>query len=194
MISYGYAWVPEGLDGINDQIEAFHRFGIGDDRIYQDEQAGVVKERKELRRLIKKCKKDDLIFIKNLDRLGSSYDQLRDNWIEITSKNGINICVIDSPMIDTRRDSELVSSIVLSMLDYVNTTSKTGSARIQAERIKAAMNRGVKFGRPKWQPDDEFIEVYLRFKKGELSLTTASIKLGIPKSTFRYRVKAYEER
>jgi DNA invertase Pin-like site-specific DNA recombinase len=194
MISYGYAWVPEGLDGINDQIEAFHRFGIGDDRIYQDEQAGVVKERKELRRLIKKCKKDDLIFIKNLDRLGSSYDQLRDNWIEITSKNGINICVIDSPMIDTRRDSELVSSIVLSMLDYVNTTSKTGSARIQAERIKAAMNRGVKFGRPKWQPDDEFIEVYLRFKKGELSLTTASIKLGIPKSTFRYRVKVYEER
>lgn len=192
MVSYGYAWIPEGLGGDNEQIEAFHRFGIGDDRIYEDQQSDSTQERTELKRLLKKCKSNDLIMVKNLDRLGVSYEQLRENWIEITFKNGVNICVIDSPMIDTRRGKELVSDVVLSVLTYVSKSSKTGSSEIQSERVRAAMKRGVKFGRPKWQPTEEFIQVYAKQQRGEYSLAEAAKELGIPRSTYRSRADAYE--
>lgn len=192
MVSYGYVWVPEGSDAANEQIETFHMFGIRNDHIYEDRQSDSSTERKELKRLLSRCKPDDLIYVKNLDRLGVSYDQLRENWLEITLRNNVNICVIDSPMIDTRRGKELVSDVVLSVLTYVSKTAKTGSSEVQSERVRAAMQRGVKFGRPKWQPTEEFIRVYEKRKRGELSLSEAARELGIPRSTYRSRVNAYE--
>lgn len=194
MANYGYAWVPDGLEqeGTNEQIETFHRFGIRNDHIYEDRQADSTMERLELKKLLKRCKSNDLIFVKSLDRLGVSYEQLRENWIEITVKTGIDVCVIDSPMIDTRRGKELVSDVVLSVLTYVSKTANTGSSEIQSERMRAAALRGVKLGRPKWQPTEGFVQVYERQKSGELSQGQAAKELGIPKSTYRSQAGAYE--
>ena len=193
MASFGYAWVPEGLPGMNKQIEAFHRFGLDDEHIFEDRQTGIAQKRVELEKLISKCKKNDLILIKNLDRLGTSYEMIRKYWIAITAERLIHICIIDSPMIDTRRDRELVNGIVISFLDYAIQSSNTGSKEIQVERVRAAKSRGVKFGRPNWEATDEFKSIYQKYKNGELNASEAARRLSIPRSTFRYRLKAYEK-
>lgn len=146
--------------------------------------------------MVKKMKKDDLLYIKSIDRLGRNYEEIQNQWRIITKEKGVDIVVLDMPLLDTRRGKDLVgtflSDIVLQVLSFVAENERTNIRQRQAEGIAAAKARGVRFGRPIKPLPDDFYSAYQRWKAGKISGTAAAKECGMPLSTFRYKAEVYE--
>ena len=120
--------------------------------IYIDHQSGKDFDRPAYKRMVRRMKKDDLLYIKSIDRLGRNYEEIQNQWRYLTKEKGIDIVVLDMPLLDTRRGKDLVgtflSDIVLQVLSFVAENERTNIKQRQAEGIAAARLRGVRFGRP----------------------------------------------
>ena len=164
--------------------------------IFIDKQSGKDFERPRYKKLIKRLKKDDLLYIKSIDRLGRNYNEIQEQWRILTKEKAVDIVVLDMPLLDTRRGKDLMgtflSDIVLQVLSFVAENERVNIRQRQAEGIAAAKARGVRFGRlPKPLPPN-FHAVYQRWKHGEITGTAAAKECGMPLSTFRYRAKIYQ--
>ena len=163
--------------------------------IFIDKQSGKDFERPRYKKLIKRLKKDDLLYIKSIDRLGRNYNEIQEQWRILTKEKAVDIVVLDMPLLDTRRGKDLMgtflSDIVLQVLSFVAENERVNIRQRQAEGIAAAKARGVRFGRlPKPLPPN-FHAVYQRWKHGEITGTAAAKECEMPLSTFRYRAKIY---
>ena len=194
--TYGYIRVSTKEQNEDRQLLALRDIGIPPDHIFLDKQSGKDFERPAYKRMVRRMKKDDLLYIKSIDRLGRNYEEIQEQWRILTKEKKIDIVVLDMPLLDTRRGKDLVgtflSDIVLQVLSFVAENERTTIRQRQAEGIAAAKLRGVKFGRPPRPLPDNFHSVYQRWKKGELTVITAAKELNMPKSTFHYRAKQYE--
>ncbi|MCC8080116.1 MAG: recombinase family protein [Oscillospiraceae bacterium] len=165
--------------------------------IYMDKQSGKDFERPQYQRLIRKLKKDDLLYIKSIDRLGRNYEEILEQWRVITKKKGADIVVLDMPLLDTRRGKDLMgtflSDIVLQVLSFVAENERCNIRQRQAEGIAAAKARGVRFGRPPKPLPENFHSVYQRWRAGKLTGTAAAKECGMPLATFRYKANIYEK-
>ena len=165
--------------------------------IYTDKQSGKDFERPQYKKLVRKLKRDDLLYIKSIDRLGRNYEEIQNQWRILTKDKGIDICVIDMPLLDTRRGKDLVgtflSDIVLQVLSFVAENERTNIRQRQAEGIAAAKARGVRFGRPPRPLPENYHSAYQRWKAGKITGTVAAKECGMPLSTFRYRAEIYEK-
>ena len=164
--------------------------------IFIDKQSGKDFERPRYKKLIKRLKKDDLLYIKSIDRLGRNYNEIQEQWRILTKEKAVDIVVLDMPLLDTRRGKDLMgtflSDIVLQVLSFVAENERVNIRQRQAEGIAAAKARGVRFGRlPKPLPPN-FHAVYQRWKHGEITGTAAAKECELPLSTFRYRAKIYQ--
>lgn len=164
--------------------------------IFIDKQSGKDFERPRYKKLIKRLKKDDLLYIKSIDRLGRNYNEIQERWRILTKEKAVDIVVLDMPLLDTRRGKDLMgtflSDIVLQVLSFVAENERVNIRQRQAEGIAAAKARGVRFGRlPKPLPPN-FHAVYQRWKHGEITGTAAAKECEMPLSTFRYRAKIYQ--
>ena len=185
-----------------DQNEARQLLAISDlhipkRNIYIDHQSGKDFNRPAYRRMVRRMKKDDLLYIKSIDRLGRNYEEIQNQWRYLTKEKGIDIAVLDMPLLDTRRGKDLVgtflSDIVLQVLSFVAENERTNIKQRQAEGIAAARLRGVRFGRPSKPLPQNFHSVYHRWKRKELITTTAAEERQMPRSTFYYKAKQYEK-
>ena len=164
--------------------------------VFIDKQSGKDFERPRYKKLIKRLKKDDLLYIKSIDRLGRNYNEIQEQWRILTKEKAVDIVVLDMPLLDTRRGKDLMgtflSDIVLQVLSFVAENERVNIRQRQAEGIAAAKARGVRFGRlPKPLPPN-FHAVYQRWKHGEITGTAAAKECEMPLSTFRYRAKIYQ--
>ena len=164
--------------------------------IFIDKQSGKDFERPRYKKLIKRLKKDDLLYLKSIDRLGRNYNEIQEQWRILTKEKAVDIVVLDMPLLDTRRGKDLMgtflSDIVLQVLSFVAENERVNIRQRQAEGIAAAKARGVRFGRlPKPLPPN-FHAVYQRWKHGEITGTAAAKECEMPLSTFRYRAKIYQ--
>ena len=173
METYGYARVSTREQNEDRQIIALHEMNVEDKNIYIDKQSGKDFERKQYKRLIKKLKKDDLLYIKSIDRLGRNYEEIMEQWKFITKNKAADIVVIDMPLLDTRRGKDLMgtflSDIVLALLSYVAENERLNIRQRQAEGIAAAKKRGIRFGRPEITLPNNFDEVFYLWKKKEIT-------------------------
>ena len=137
-------------------------------KIYMDKQSGKDFKRKQYKRLVRRMKKDDLLYIKSIDRLGRNYEEIIKQWRYLTKEKRIDIIVLDMPLLDTRRGKDLMgtflSDIVLQVLSFVAENERSNIRQRQAEGIAAAKARGVKFGRPPKPLPENFHAVYQRWK------------------------------
>lgn len=192
---YGYIRVSTKEQNVDRQLSAILNVGIEMGNIYIDKASGKDFERKSYRKLIKRIKENDDIYVKSIDRLGRNYDEIIKEWNQITKRIGANIIVIDFPLLDTRekRDKDItgrfLSDIVLQILSYVAQVERENIRQRQMEGIIEARKRGVKFGRPKRNKPDNYDEVYKLWKKGELSLRKAAKKLNVSPSMFSKWIK-----
>ena len=142
-------------------------------------------------------KKDDLLYIKSIDRLGRNYKEIQDQWRVLTKEKGTDIVVLDMPLLDTRRGKDLMrtflSDIVLQVLSFVAENERTNIRQRQAEGIAAAKARGVRFGRPPRPLPENYHSCYQRWRAGKMTGTAAARECGMPLSTFRYRAEVYEK-
>lgn len=194
-----YGYVRESAKDQNEdrQIIAMREVGVSEKNIYMDKQSGKDFKRKQYKRLVRKMKKDDLLYIKSIDRLGRNYEEIIKQWRYLTKEKRIDIIVLDMPLLDTRRGKDLMgtflSDIVLQVLSFVAENERSNIRQRQAEGIAAAKARGVKFGRPPKPLPENFHTVYQRWKNGKITGTRAAEECNMPITTFRYKADIYEK-
>ena len=194
---YGYVRVSAKDQNEDRQIIAMREVGVSEKNIYMDKQSGKDFKRKQYKRLVRKMKKDDLLYIKSIDRLGRNYEEIIEQWRNLTKEKRIDIIVLDMPLLDTRRGKDLMgtflSDIVLQVLSFVAENERSNIRQRQAEGIAAAKARGVKFGRPPKPLPENFHAVYQRWKNGKITGTRAAEECNMPITTFRYKADIYEK-
>lgn len=194
---YGYVRVSAKDQNEDRQIIAMREVGVSEKNIYMDKQSGKDFKRKQYKRLVRKMKKDDLLYIKSIDRLGRNYEEIIKQWRYLTKEKRIDIIVLDMPLLDTRRGKDLMgtflSDIVLQVLSFVAENERSNIRQRQAEGIAAAKARGVKFGRPPKPLPENFHTIYQRWKNGKITGTKAAEECNMPITTFRYKADIYEK-
>lgn len=191
---YAYARVSAKDQNLQRQIAAFYEFGIEKSRIFSEKKSGKDFERKEYKRLLQKLKGGDLLVIKSIDRLGRNYSQIIEEWNRITNIIGADILVLDMPLLDTRTKSDtlvgkFISDIVLQVLSFVAENERENNKARQAEGIKIAREKGVRFGRPSFLYTDEFLTVADDYLCKRIKLRTALKLLNIKQDNFYYHIR-----
>ena len=194
---YGYCRVSSRDQNEDRQMVAMHEMQVPEQNIYIDKQSGKDFNRPMYKRLMRKVKPDDLIYIKSIDRLGRNYEEILEQWKLITKEKKVDVCVLDMPLLDTRRGKDLMGTfladIVLALLSYVAENERVNIRQRQAEGIAAAKARGVRFGRaPKPLPEN-FHEIYQKWQMKKISVSEAAKECGMPQTTFFERAKAYKK-
>ncbi len=196
-VIYGYIRVSTREQNEDRQRVALRAAGVRERDIFLDRQSGKDFDRPQYRRLLRRIKKDDLLVIKSIDRLGRNYEEILVQWRLLTKERGADIVVLDMPLLDTRRGKDLLgtflSDIVLQVLSFVAENERTNIRQRQAEGIAAAKARGVRFGRPSKPPPENFEAVCARWHSGEITGSEAARECGMPLSSFRYRARKQEK-
>ena len=176
---------------------ALREMSIPDQNIFMEKQSGKDFNRPQYKKLIRKLKPDDLLYIKSIDRLGRNYEEIQKQWRALTKDLGVDICVIDMPLLDTRQGKDLmgtfIADLVLQILSFVAQNERENIRKRQAQGIAAAKARGVRFGRPPRPLPENYHSAYQRWKAGKITGTAAAKECGMPLSTFRYRAEIYEK-
>lgn len=193
---YGYIRVSSTDQNEDRQLIALRGRGVSDEHIYMDKQSGKDFKRPQYRRMVRKMKKDDMLYIKSIDRLGRNYKEIQEQWRILTKDKGIDICVIDMPLLDTRQCKDLmgtfIADLVLQILSFVAENERANIRQRQAEGIAAAKARGVKFGRPPVALPDNFHAVHQAWRGKKISLRKAAQECGMPVSTFYAKARQFE--
>ncbi len=195
---YGYVRVSTKEQNVDRQMIALKQLQIDFCKIYIDKMSGKDFDRPQYKRLLKRLKPDDVVYIKSIDRLGRNYYEIMEQWRIITKEKRADICVLDLPLLDTRRDKNLlgtfISDLVLALLSYVSENERVNIRQRQAEGIAAAMQRGVRFGRPRTLLPNNFKEAYYCWRSGELSVKKSAELCGMPATTFYEKAKIVRHR
>ena len=196
MNTYGYARVSSTDQNEDRQLIALHQAGVDDKFIYIDKQSGKDFNRPQYQKLLRKLKAGDLIYIKSIDRLGRNYEEIQVQWRILTKEKGVDICVIDMPLLDTRRGKDLVgtflSDIVLQVLSFVSENERNNIRQRQAEGIAAARARGVHLGRPVKEAPADFDRIVKAWEKKEITMAEAMQMTGMSETTFYRRRREME--
>lgn len=193
-MKYGYIRVSTREQNIDRQLTAILKEGIEMNQIYIDKASGKDFNRKNYKKLIRKLKVGDELYIKSIDRLGRNYDEIIKEWNLITKEKNAEIIVLDFPLLDTRTKTcdltgKFIADIVLQILSYVAQIERENTHQRQMEGIKEAKKKGVKFGRPKRELPDKFYEIAIIWREGEISLREGARMLKISHSTFSRKLK-----
>ncbi len=193
---YGYIRVSSRDQNEDRQLIALKEVGVDSKNIYLDKQSGKDFNRPQYKKLLRKMKKDALLYIKSIDRLGRNYEEILEQWRIITKDKGVDIVVLDMPLLDTRRGKDLMgtflSDIVLQILSFVAENERTNIRQRQAEGIAAAKAKGVKFGRPPLPLPDNFYEVHKAWRGKKLTLKQAAAACNMPIGTFYGKARKFE--
>lgn len=193
--SYGYVRVSSKDQHELRQIKALQAMNIPEHHIFIDKQSGKDFQRQAYQHLMRKLRKNDIIYIKSIDRLGRNYNEIQEQWRILTKEKGVDIVVLDMPILDTRRGKDLIgtflSDVVLQILSFVAENERTMIRQRQAEGIALAKANGKKFGRPEKSLPDHFAEIVRKWNKGEVTGVQAAKACHMPLSTFRYKAKKW---
>ena len=194
---YGYVRVSSKDQNEDRQVITMREMQVPEENIYIDKQSGKDFNRPQYKKLLRRVKQDDLIYIKSIDRLGRNYTEILDQWKVITKDKQVDLYVMDMPILDTRREKNLlgtfISDLVLALLSYVAENERNNIRQRQAEGIAAAKARGVHFGRRPNPLPENFYEVYQQWKMKKISVSEAARECGMPQTTFFERARAYEK-
>lgn len=193
--TYGYVRVSSQDQNEDRQLIALQELKIRRRNIFIDKQSGKDFKRPQYRKMIRRLKKDDLLYIKSIDRLGRDYGEILEQWRMLTKEKGIDVVVLDMPLLDTRRGKDLMgtflSDIVLQVLSFVAENERNNIRQRQAEGIAAAKARGVRFGRPEIKAPPHFEQTIRAWEKKEISLRDVVRQCGMSEATFYRRLRDY---
>ncbi len=183
-IVIGYARVSSVSQKEDRQLDELVNFGISIDKIYVDKQSGKDFDRREYRKLFKNLRKNDLLVVKSIDRLGRNYQEIQEEWRKITKKKGADIIVLDMPLLDTTKSKDLlgtfIADLVLQLLSFVAENERINIKQRQREGIIAAKRRGVRFGRPPLEMPYEYEKYYNLWRDKKITAKQAAEICKIP--------------
>lgn len=195
---YGYIRVSTRDQNGDRQVIALREMAVPEGNIYMDKQSGKDFQRPQYKKLVRHLKKDDLLYIKSIDRLGRNYKEILEQWRILTKEKGVDIAVLDMPLLDTRRGKDLMgtflSDIVLQVLSFVAENERANIRQRQAEGIAAAKARGVRFGRPPRPLPENFHSLHRAWRAKTMTLRQAAGACGLPVATFYSKARKLEQR
>ena len=193
-----YARISTKDQTLERQIVEAKKLGIDENYIFLEVASGKDFKRPEYQLLKRMLREGDILYIKSLDRLGRNKQMILEEWNDLVKVKKVDIVVLDMPLLDTTKYKEmnglenLISDIILQLLSYMAEDERLRIRERQKEGIKAARDKGVKFGRRKIQPGENFEQVYKEWKNGDITAVKAMEILGLKSNTFYRRVKEYE--
>lgn len=192
---YGYVRVSSTDQNEGRQMAALRGAGVPEKNIFMDKQSGKDFERPNYKNMAQKLETGDLLYILSIDRLGRNYEEIQKQWRILTKEIGIDICVLDMPLLDTRNGDDLmgtfIADLVLQILSFVAQSERESIRKRQAEGIAAAKAKGVRFGRPEKKAPDDFGEIVRAWEQKRLAFSEAREKCGMSEATFYRRVREY---
>lgn len=192
---YGYVRVSSTDQNEDRQLIALSVAGVADESVYIDKQSGKDFERPQYKRMIKKLKSGDLLYILSIDRLGRNYEEIQRQWRVLTKDIGVDICVIDMPLLDTRNGKDLmgtfIADLVLQILSFVAQSERENIKKRQAEGIAAAKAKGVKFGRPEKDVPTDFGKIIKEWEQKRLPFSEVLKMCNMSEATFYRRLREY---
>ncbi len=194
---YGYIRVSSTDQNEDRQRIALRAKGVPESRMFMDKQSGKDFDRPQYKRLVKRLRRGDLLYVLSIDRLGRNYAEIQEQWRVLTKEIGADICVIDMPLLDTRQGKDLmgtfIADLVLQILSFVAQSERESIKKRQAEGIAAAKARGVKFGRPPLPLPEGFYEVHQAWRGKKITLRQAAEACGMPVGTFYAKARKFEK-
>ena len=198
MRTFGYCRVSSVEQNTDRQMLAMRELQIPPEQIYVEKVSGKDFNRPEYTALMEILRHGDLLYVKSIDRLGRDYEEIQNQWRIITKERGVDIAVIDMPLLDTRREKNLVgtflSDVVLQILSFVAQNERENIRERQFEGIKAAKERGIRFGRPSKNPPDNFAKIVRQWEVGSISFEKALELTGLKQATFYNRLRELRAR
>ena len=195
MKEYGYVRVSSLDQNEERQLIEMKNLGIPEERIFKDKQSGKDFDRPNYKRLVRKLKKGDLLYILSIDRLGRNYEEIQSQWRYLTREKEVDIAVIDMPLLDTRRGKDLMGTfladIVLQILSFVAQNERENIRKRQAQGIAAAKANGMKFGRPTLDMPKDFNLIVEKWENGLIRISEAAERCGMSEATFYRRLREY---
>ena len=195
MAEYGYVRVSSLDQNEDRQMIELQKKQIPEKNIYIDKLSGKNFERPAYKRLFKKIKQGDLLYIMSIDRLGRNYVEIQEQWRILTKEKGIDIVVLDMPLLDTRTGKDLmgtfISDLVLQILSFVAQNERENIKKRQAQGIAAAKAKGVRFGRPEKPVPDNFGDIVNRWEKKEIKISDVVKICDMSEPTFYRRLREY---
>ena len=193
MTTYGYVRVSTREQNDERQRIALREAGVEHRRIYAEQKSGKDFQRPQYRRLLRQLHRGDLLYVLSIDRLGRNYGEILEQWRLLTKEMGVDICVLDMPLLDTRRGKDLlgtfVSDLVLQVLSFAAENERVNIRQRQAEGIAAAKARGVRFGRPEAPVPENFGAIVAAWERGKLPLSDAVRQCHVSEATFYRRLR-----
>lgn len=190
---YGYVRVSSIEQNEDRQMIALKKAGVSDCHIFMDKRSGKDFCRANYEKLVSILQEGDLLYIVSIDRLGRNYAEIQNQWRMLTKEIGIDICVIDMPLLDTRNGKDLmgtfIADLVLQILSFVAENERINIRKRQEQGIAAAKKRGVLFGRPKAKVPDNFQSIVKAWECGNIKIDEVLKKCKISKSTFYRRLR-----
>lgn len=194
-MTYGYIRVSTRDQNEDRQLDALLGVGIPRARLYLDKQSGKDFQRPQYQRLLRCLRPSDVLYLASIDRLGRNYEEIQIQWRVLTKEKGVDIVVLDMPLLDTRQGKDLmgtfIADLVLQILSFVAQNERENIHKRQAEGIAAAKARGVRFGRPPKPLPPNFSTVCSQWQHGHITMTQAAKDCGMPLSTFREKAKKW---
>ena len=195
MKKYGYARVSSTDQNTDSQVATLRKMGVIPANLHIDKQSGKDFQRPQYQRLIKRLKQGDLLYIVSIDRLGRNYEEIQNQWRMLTKEKGVDIAVIDMPILDTRQYKNLIGTfiadLVLQVLSFVAQNERENIRQRQADGIASAKAKGVKFGRPTKVLPENFGEIVQQWEHGEITLEYVLKLCNISCSTFYVKLREY---
>lgn len=192
---YGYIRVSTRDQNEDRQMIALREAGVRERDIYLDRQSGKDFNRPQYRKLLRRLKKDDLLYIKSIDRLGRNYEEILEQWRVLTKEIGADIVVLDMPLLDTRSGKDLlgafIADLVLQILSFVAQNERENIRQRQAEGIAAAKARGVRFGRPRKEIAGDFAGIVEAWEEKRISMAEVLEACGMSEATFYRRLREH---
>ncbi|MDR1603184.1 MAG: recombinase family protein [Gracilibacteraceae bacterium] len=190
---YGYVRVSGADQNVDRQILAMSELAIPPAQIFIDRQSGRDFQRRAYVELSQKLKPGDLLYITSIDRLGRNYDEIQNQWRLLTKERGVDIAVIDMPLLDTRLNKDLmgtfIADLVLQILSFVAQSERENIRKRQSEGIAAAKARGVRFGRPVRAAPENFAGLVRAWERGALTIEQLLERTGLTEPTFYRRLR-----
>lgn len=192
---YGYARVSSTDQSEDRQIIALRKASVPEKNIFMDKQSGKDFDRPIYKKLVKKLRAGDLLYILSIDRLGRNYEEIQVQWRILTKKIGVDICVLDMPLLDTRSGKDLmgtfIADLVLQILSFVAQSERENIRKRQAEGIAAAKAKGVKFGRPEKEVPDDFGNIVEAWEQKKLPINEVIRQCNMSEATFYRRLREF---
>jgi DNA invertase Pin-like site-specific DNA recombinase len=193
MAVYGYCRVSDTAQNEDRQLVAMQELNVPACCIFTDKQSGKDFNRPQYKALVERLLPGDLMYVMSIDRLGRNYSEIQNQWRILTKERGVDVAVIDMPLLDTRKDKDLlgtfIADLALQILSFISEHEREAIRKRQAEGIAAAKGRGVRFGRPVKAPPKNFAELVRQWEQGELTFAVALKQTGMKRATFYKRLR-----